>query len=231
MPAGQVWAQWALGLLELARGRYEQAADHLARAARQQPAATPDLVEVLVRLQEPERARAAHDRFALWTTAAGQPWAQGLLARCRALLEGDEQGFATAIDLHQAADRPFDAARTRLLLGERLRRERRKQEARTVLREAADTFERLGALPWLERALSELRATGESLARSADVASLSRLTPQELQVVRLAATGASNKEIAAQLFLSPRTVGHHLYKAYPKLGVTTRTELAGLILS
>ncbi|WP_433414384.1 ATP-binding protein [Microtetraspora malaysiensis] len=230
-PSGQVWAQWALGLLELARGRYEQAADHLARAARQQPAAAPDLVEVLVRLQEPERARAAHDRFALWTAAAGQPWAQGLLARCRALLEGDGQGFATAIDLHQAADRPFDAARTRLLLGEQLRRERRKQEARTVLREAADTFERLGALPWLERASSELRATGESLARSADAASLSRLTPQELQVVRLAATGASNKEIAAQLFLSPRTVGHHLYKAYPKLGVTTRTELAGLILS
>ncbi|MGV9302066.1 ATP-binding protein [Nonomuraea sp. NPDC003727] len=231
MPSGQVWAQWALGLLELVRGRYEQAADHLARAARQQPAAVPDLVEVLVRLQEPERARAAHDRFARWTAAAGQPWAQGLLARCRALLDGDEQDFATAIDLHRAADRPFDAARTRLLLGERLRRERRKQEARTVLREAVHTFERLGALPWLERASSELRATGESLTRSADAALLSRLTPQELQVVRLAATGASNKEIAAQLFLSPRTVGHHLYKAYPKLGVTTRTELAGLILS
>ncbi|MGW5681585.1 ATP-binding protein [Nonomuraea sp. NPDC003754] len=231
MPSGQVWAQWALGLLELVRGRYEQAADHLARAARQQPAAAPDLVEALVRLQEPERARAAHDRFARWTAAAGQPWAQGLLARCRALLDGDEQDFATAIDLHRAADRPFDAARTRLLLGERLRRERRKQEARTVLREAVHTFERLGALPWLERASSELRATGESLTRSADAALLSRLTPQELQVVRLAATGASNKEIAAQLFLSPRTVGHHLYKAYPKLGVTTRTELAGLILS
>ncbi|MGI5493755.1 ATP-binding protein [Microtetraspora malaysiensis] len=231
MPSGQVWAQWALGLLELARGRYEQAADHLARAARQQPAAAPDLVEVLARLREPERARAAHDRFARWTVAAGQPWAQGLLARCRALLEGDEQDFATAIDLHQAADRPFDVARTQLLLGEQLRRERRKQEARTVLREAADTFERLGAVPWLERASSELRATGESLFMSADAALLSRLTPQELQVVRLAATGASNKEIAAQLFLSPRTVGHHLYKAYPKLGVTTRTELAGLILS
>ncbi|MET9338382.1 AAA family ATPase [Nonomuraea sp. NPDC003804] len=231
MPSGQVWAQWALGLLELVRGRYEQAADHLARAARQQPAAVPDLVEALVRLQEPERARAAHDRFARWTAAAGQPWAQGLLARCRSLLDGDEQDFATAIDLHRAADRPFDAARTRLLLGERLRRERRKQEARTVLREAVHTFERLGALPWLDRASSELRATGESLTRSADAASLSRLTPQELQVVRLAATGASNKEIAAQLFLSPRTVGHHLYKAYPKLGVTTRTELAGLILS
>ncbi|MGK5555573.1 ATP-binding protein [Actinomadura kijaniata] len=230
-PSGQVWAQWALGLLELARGRYPQAADHLDRAAHRQPAAAPDLVEVLVRLREPERARAAHDRFALWVEAGEQPWAQGLLARCRALLDDDERCFAAATDLHRAADRPFDAARTRLLLGERLRRERRKQEARTVLREAADTFERLGAVPWLDRASAELRATGESLARSADAALLSRLTPQELQVVRLAATGASNKEIAARLFLSPRTVGHHLYKAYPKLGVTTRTELAGLILS
>ncbi|GAA1564217.1 LuxR family transcriptional regulator [Actinomadura kijaniata] len=230
-PSGQVWAQWALGLLELARGRYQQAADHLARAARRQPAAAPDLVEVLVRLREPERARAAHDRFVLWAEASGQAWARGLLARCRALLDGDERDFATAIDLHRAADRPFDAARTRLLLGERLRRERRKQEARPVLREAADTFERLGAAPWLDRASSELRATGESPARSADAALLARLTPQELQVVRLAATGATNKEIAARLFLSPRTVGHHLYKAYPKLGVTTRTELAGLILS
>ncbi|MFI7443415.1 ATP-binding protein [Nonomuraea indica] len=229
-PAGQVWARWALGVLELGRGRYEQAAGHLARAARQQPAAAPDLVEVLVRLQEPEHARAACDRFARWAAATGRPWAQGLLARCRALLEDDERDFTTAVDLHQAADHPFDAARTRLLLGERLRRERRKQEAREALREAMDTFERLGARPWLERASSELRATGESLARSADTDMLSRLTPQELQVVRLAATGASNKEIAAQLFLSPRTVGHHLYKAYPKLGVTTRTELAGLIL-
>ena len=83
----------------------------------------------------------------------------------------------------------------------------------------------MGARPWQERAEAELRAAGAAPGLTADDP-LARLTPEELQVVRLAAAGASNKQIGAQLFLSPRTVGFHLYRAFPKLGVTTREELA-----
>ncbi|MGW7463574.1 response regulator transcription factor, partial [Streptomyces xantholiticus] len=104
---------------------------------------------------------------------------------------------------------------------------------RAQLRAAATTFERLGATPWADRAHAELRATGASPAASASAPSspAAALTHQELQVVRLAAAGTSSREIAAQLFLSRRTVEYHLYKAYPKLGVTSRKELAVLDLS
>ncbi|MEU4510359.1 LuxR C-terminal-related transcriptional regulator [Nonomuraea wenchangensis] len=124
------------------------------------------------------------------------------------------------------------AARTELLYGEWLRRQHRRTDARARLRSALDGFERLGARPWADRAATELRATGESLtSRADDHDPLSRLTPQELQVVRLAATGLSNRDIGTQLFLSPRTVGYHLYNAYPKLGITSRGELPGLLMT
>ncbi|MFB9838441.1 helix-turn-helix domain-containing protein, partial [Actinoallomurus acaciae] len=111
-----------------------------------------------------------------------------------------------------------------------------RSDARGPLRSAARLFDRLRAVPWAERARSELRATGEtgSAVPSHQQATapdpLDRLTPQELQVVRLAAEGSSSREIAEQLFLSPRTVEYHLYKAYPKLGVASRRELARLDL-
>lgn len=112
--------------------------------------------------------------------------------------------------------------------GEWLRRVRRRADARTQLRAALDVFDRLGARPWAERARGELRAAGESRTATRSPDLLDQLTAQELQVVRLASAGLSNRAIGAQLFLSPRTVGYHLYKAYPKLGVTTRAELARL---
>jgi DNA-binding NarL/FixJ family response regulator len=107
---------------------------------------------------------------------------------------------------------------------------RRINEARAHLREATEVFERLGTVPWTQRAQGELRAAGDSTAVEAkpDLAEL--LTPQELQVVRLAADGLTNRQIGEQLFVSPRTVGYHLYNAYPKLGVSSRTELAKLDL-
>ncbi|GLX00254.1 LuxR family transcriptional regulator [Microtetraspora sp. NBRC 16547] len=227
LPYGAAWAQWALALLDLGLGRYDQALDRLDSVTRHQAAAVPDQVEAAVRLGLPHRAERSLALFEEWTAAADQPWARAALMRCHALLSDDEESFIRALAMHE---RPFDRARTQLLYGEWLRRERRKHDARTPLRDAAETFERLGARPWAERACGELRATGETLTRAPGSDLLGRLTPQELQVVRLAATGATNKEIAAQLFLSPRTVGHHLYKVYPKLGVTTRTELAGLSL-
>ncbi|MFI7450448.1 AAA family ATPase [Nonomuraea sp. NPDC049714] len=124
----------------------------------------------------------------------------------------------------------YDRARTALVYGEWLRRNRRRSDARRWLAEALDGFERLGAPVWAARARTELAAVGDRRAEpSPAVHPLARLTAQELQVVRLAAGGLSNREIAVRLFLSPRTVGHHLYKAYPKLGVTKRTELTRLL--
>ena len=111
-------------------------------------------------------------------------------------------------------------------------RARRKTDARTQLRAALEIFDRLGAEPWSGRAASELRATGVVIPQSPGrqgPGALGQLTPQELQIVRLAAQGLSNRDIAAQLFLSPRTVGYHLYKAYPKLGVAARSELPQLL--
>jgi DNA-binding CsgD family transcriptional regulator len=163
-----------------------------------------------------------------------QPWAEGLVLRCRALLSDDDSAethYARALKLHDREARPVEYARTAQLYGEWLRRARRKSEARTVLTEALDMFDRIGMRPWAERARSELVATGAApsgpggQSDSRPSAAVTGLTPQELQIARLAAQGLSNRDIAAQLFLSHRTVGYHLYKAYPKLGVTSRGEL------
>ncbi|MCI3929348.1 helix-turn-helix transcriptional regulator [Streptomyces sp. AN091965] len=139
--------------------------------------------------------------------------------------------FAEAVRVHLHDQRPFERARTELLYGEWLRRRLRRSDARPRLRAALELFDAVGAPLWAERARAELRATGETTpVRDREPGLLDRLTPQELQIVRLAATGLSNRDIAAQLFLSPRTVGYHLYKAYPKLGVASRGELARMDL-
>ncbi|GAA2778661.1 LuxR family transcriptional regulator [Saccharopolyspora taberi] len=231
-----VRAACALGLLDLGLGRHEAAWDRLSSlvdGANRMDAlsAVPDLVEAAARLGR--RVRAPVERYARWAELVEQPWAQGVAQRCRALLSPDdvaEQRFSAAVELgRRTGGRPFELARSELLYGEWLRRRRRRADARPLLRSAAEEFERLGATPWAERARTELRATGETLrTRDPEPDPLSRLTPQELQVVRLASRGLSNRDIGAQLFLSPRTVGYHLYKAYPKLGVASRRELAGL---
>ena len=113
----------------------------------------------------------------------------------------------------------------RMHYGEHLRRERRRTAARTQFRAALATFEVFGAEPLAERARAELRATGES-ARKRDPSTIDQLTPQELQIARFVAQGLSNKEVAAQLFLSPRTIDAHLRKVFTKLGITSRTQLA-----
>ena len=118
----------------------------------------------------------------------------------------------------------FDLARVRLAYGERLRRRRAMTESRVQLNAALATFERLGARPWVERATAELRASGQTKPRAGEDV-LDRLTPQELEVATLAASGMTNKQIAGRLFLSHRTVGGHLHRAFPKLGVATRAAL------
>jgi DNA-binding NarL/FixJ family response regulator len=115
-------------------------------------------------------------------------------------------------------------SRTELLYGEWLRRERRRTDARGHLRNAVEIFRTLSAVPWAERAEAELRATGETV-RKRDPSAVERLTPQERQIAGLVTGGLTNKEIAAQLFLSPRTVDYHLRKVFTKLGIASRAEL------
>jgi DNA-binding NarL/FixJ family response regulator len=150
---------------------------------------------------------------------------RALYARCQALLgkRPPEEAFGEAIE-HAAAVPPFQRARTDLLYGEWLRRARRRIDARGHLRAALEAFQALGAAPWAERAEVELRATGETV-RKREISAVEQLTPQELQVAGLVTGGLTNKEIAAQLFLSPRTVDYHLRKVFTKLGITSRTEL------
>ncbi|MEW9554892.1 AAA family ATPase [Nonomuraea sp. NPDC050783] len=223
-------------LLDLGSGRHEAALETLsATVASPNKLGTvhslPDLVEAAARVGRPELGRDAARRYADWAERSGHSWAQAIAARCAALIDGDEEAWAHAVRLDaRDGGPPFERARTELLHGEWLRRQHRRIDARGRLRSALETFERLGAQPWSARAAAELRATGESLAvRTQDTDPFARLTPQELQVVRLAAAGMTNRDIGAQLFLSPRTVGYHLYNAYPKLGVTSRGELSSFL--
>lgn len=236
-----VFAGAAAGLLELGIGRGEEAIGHLDSVARRvrehglgEPTVIqwgPDLIEAYVRAGMREEASDALASFEREAEASRSTWALAAAARCVGLLACDDEfegEFARAIDLHDQLASPFEKARTELCLGERLRRARRRSEARPHLRSALERFERLGAAPWAKRARSELSASGETLRRpEAGVAH--DLTPQELQVAMAVAAGATNREAGAALFLSPKTVEAHLGRVYRKLNVRSRTELAALL--
>ena len=229
-------AEWGLALLDLGNGRLEDTADRLARLRGAPRGAahpllvltsTPDLVEACVRGGRDEDARMAFAPLDAFAGTGAPPWTLALAARCRGLLSrGDEaeRWFVEALRLHAEGDRPFDRARTELVYGEFLRRERRRIDAREQLRSALAGFEQFRAEPWAQRARTELRATGET-ARKRDPGTIDQLTPQELQIAQLVGEGLSNKDVAAQLFLSPRTVEYHLYKVFAKLGIASRSEL------
>jgi DNA-binding CsgD family transcriptional regulator len=192
--------------------------------------ATPDLVEAAARAGTPEKGRTALRTFGAWASHVGAPWAIAVALRGAAqLADGDPDAYVGALEQLDGVERLLDQARTQLLLGEALRRRRRRIDARAALRSAAEVFDRSGANPWAERARAELRATGESMARHGP-ARRDLLTPQELQISRLVAGGASNPEIAMQLFLSRKTVEYHLHKIFTKLGLASRVELARLNL-
>ena len=194
-------------------------------------ATTPDRIEAAVKAGRYEIAQAALPQLEARAAYAGARHMQPRLAACRALLaEGDvaSEHFEDALRLGGDA-RPLDLARIQLLYGEHLRRERRRTDARLQFRAALKGFERLQAEPWAERTRIELRASGER-ARTHDPSTISLLTPQELQVARYVADGLSNKAIATQLFLSPRTIDSHLRSVFAKLGITSRTQLARLPL-
>jgi DNA-binding CsgD family transcriptional regulator len=230
-------ASWALALLDLGLGRPTEAFDRLNALSEAGPGeghqvvrtfAAADFVEAAIRVDRLDRAEEAAMTLRAWASYVQAPWALALAARCDALLaDGSEEHFARAAALHARSSRPFDAARTELLRGEYLRRRRNRTQARTHLRAACETFEGLGATPWAERARVELQATGET-ARKRDPSTISQLTPQELQIARLVGAGGTNREIAAELFLSPRTIDYHLHKIFTKLGMSSRSELVRL---
>jgi ATP/maltotriose-dependent transcriptional regulator MalT len=201
----------------------------------------PDMLEALWRLGREEEAGERLAKLERQADRPGHTWAQAVVARIRGLLgENDEIDghFAAALSLHQQTPQPFEAARTRLLYGERLRRARRRSDARPPLREALAIFERLGAAPWVDRARAELLATGGQEAAALTAvngggegasAGVSALTPQELQIALHAARGMTNREVGAALFLAPKTVEHHLSRSFRKLGIRRRVELAGAL--
>jgi DNA-binding CsgD family transcriptional regulator len=229
-------AEWAIARLDLGLGQPAQALARLERLAAAGPGSghpfvkvvsAPELVEAAVRTNQAGTAQAALLEFERFARETAPPWALALVARCRGLLsvgEIAERHFLEALRRHGQSARPFDRARTEFAFGEYLRRDGRRTAARAHLRSALDAFERLGAGAWAERARDELRASGET-ARKRSPSAIDQLTPQELQITRLVAEGATNKEVAARLFLSPRTIDYHLRKVFAKLGISSRSEL------
>jgi len=189
---------------------------------------SPDvLIEAAIRCGDRAAATAALEAVAPWWQACETSWSLGLLARGQALLADDEHaedGYRLSIEhLRQCQVTP-ELARSHLLYGEWLRRQRRRRGAREQLRAACELFGTLGMEAFAHRAQAELRAAGEHAAVRR-VGTPDRLTPQEAQIARLAADGATNLQIAAQLFVSASTVDYHLRKVFRKLGVTSRAQL------
>jgi DNA-binding CsgD family transcriptional regulator/tetratricopeptide (TPR) repeat protein len=231
------FAQLATAVLELGLGRYEPALT-AARAACEEPGlcaitlALPELIEAAARSGERAAAVSAVGRLSERTLASGTDWARGTLARSRALLEAGsraEELYLEAIEHLRRSRAAPQLARAHLVYGEWLRRERRRREAREQLRTARDMFVFMGAPGFAERARGELGATGEHARRRVD-APVEHLTEHEARIAKLVSEGATNAAIAAQLFISPRTVEYHLHKAFRKLGVSSRTQLARVIL-
>ncbi|WP_432118033.1 helix-turn-helix transcriptional regulator [Streptomyces sp. bgisy032] len=230
-------AEWARARADLGHGRAEQAASRLAPLLRPGPRrghfglwmlAVPCLVEATVLAGLDEDVTDMVELYAGWAALGADPQAPALLTRCRALTARDEDCdalYLRALAEHEAAEGQFEHARTLLSYGMWLRRRRRPLEARRRLRAALVGFERCGAVLWEKRTRSELRAAGDSAARD-DLGALGRLTPQQQSVAGLVASGATNREVATRLSLSPRTVDHHLRNIFSRLGVRSRVELA-----
>ncbi len=233
----QIWVTAALGELEVGLGEAARAAEQFENVAKLledlaitdvdlSPAA--ELTEVYSRLGLADEAWRAAADYVTAASAKGQPWSLARALRCRGVLAADGEFadfFEQAMRCHDQTPDTFEAARTQLAYGERLRRARSRVLAREQLRAAADAFERLGARPWAERARAELAATGET-RRRLDPSSIEELTPQELQIALLLVAGRTTRETAAALFLSPKTVEYHLRHIYQKLGIHSRDELA-----
>ena len=239
---GRWFAAHVRGLAALSRGDFEEAYQQASVIS--PPGHIPphnpfalrvilDLIEAAVRTGRDAEA-AAHVAAMRAANIAGLSSRLALVVGgSAAMVASDDialEQFQAALSLPGIERWAFDLARVRLAYGERLRRRQAMAEARFQLNAALDTFERLGARPWVSRASAELRASGQTKPHAGDDV-LDRLTPQEFEISSLAATGLTNKQIAERLFLSPRTVGGHLHRAFPKLGVSTRAALGDALAS
>ncbi|MGQ4382474.1 LuxR C-terminal-related transcriptional regulator [Streptomyces sp. SAS_270] len=233
---------FALALLDLTAGRFAASAARLRALAGYGPGhghrairhlATPLYVEAAVHTGDTRVAVAAHADYDHWARTVRSPDDLALSARCRALLAPGEDAvehYRTALDLHAVGTREFERARTELLFGGALRRLRRRTEARDRLHSSLEAFEHFGSPHCAARARAELRALGEPAAPARGADDLAgRLTAQQLLVARMAADGATNREIAGRLLLSPRTIDHHLRGVFTRLGIRSRIELVRLL--
>jgi DNA-binding CsgD family transcriptional regulator len=227
---------WVSAVLYNGLGRYAEALAAARQAYEHEDAGRfawvlVELIEAGARSGATDAASAALDRLTEHTQASGTDWALGSEAASRALLSEGRNAECLHREAVERLARSLGVihlARAQLRYGEWLRRENRRVDAREQLRAAHETFSRIGAEGFAERARVELQATGETArARSADT--LDALTPQEAQIARMASDRQTNPEIAAKLFISPRTVEYHLRKVFTKLGVSSRKELSGAL--
>jgi DNA-binding CsgD family transcriptional regulator/tetratricopeptide (TPR) repeat protein len=230
---------FARGVIWLGAGRPAVALEHLTRVFdRHDPAfheaarfmSITYLADAAAQSGQRQVAAAILEELETLAQRTPSPTLHGGLVYARAILapdDGAEQLYDVALhgDLRHHA---FDHARLQLAYGAWLRRHRRVTESRAPLRAAQQVFDALGCPPWGERARQELRASGEH-SRGRVPAARDQLSTQELQIAQMAATGMTNREIGQQLYLSPRTVGSHLYRLFPKLGVTSRNQLDGVL--
>ncbi len=234
---GTAWATFALGDLALGQGEADVAASTFAELTALLDeigfldvdlSPGPERVEALLRTGRRDEAAQVATAYCDRAAQKGQPWALARAERVRGLLAGHDEidrHFLTALELHTQTLDVYEQARTRLAYGARLRRARRRVDARTQLRAAVATFDRLGARPWADAAADELSSTGETAQRSGSD-TLDTLTPRELQISRLLAEGSTTRQAAAALFLSPKTVEYHLRNVYTKFGINSRAELS-----
>jgi DNA-binding CsgD family transcriptional regulator len=232
------------GLLELSLGNIPQAVAQLERCARLAAEAhlgypptvpyQPDLVEALWACGRDQDARAAASMLDEHAHRSQSPWALATSRRCHGLLAAEddlEVEFQAALALHDRVPSAFERARTELCYGERLRRGRQRADSRQHLESALAVFEQYGAKPWAERARRELHATGAAARPRRDPAAIDRLTAQELRVALMIADGATIRQAAAELVLSPKTIEAHLGRVYRKLGVHNRAQLVTTLSS
>ena len=221
---------WARAVSEATTGEPGVAVEHLRRVISPGISLLSSLDRVVIAVQAglDDQAGEWLSPLVRFAETTGAPWAGARVAHCQALLGATDDAVAhyeRSLEHHRRSHRPFERARTELGFGELLRRSGRRVDARSHLRTAVTTFDDLDAQPWAERARHELRASGEKIRRAPPTAA-AQLTAQELQVTKLVAAGLSNRQVAAQLFVSPRTVDFHLRNVFNKLGVTSRSQLA-----
>jgi DNA-binding CsgD family transcriptional regulator len=243
MALAQLWAQHALGDLALATGdtaeavrQYRKLEDMLQDIGFRDVDVSPgpELVEAHLRCGQGDDAAGVARDYLERAEEKSQPWALARAHRAMALISTAAphrtEHLDEALRLHELSPDTYEAAHTRLAFGSSLRRDKQRVAARPYLRQALEDFQRLGARPWAETAANELDATGERARRTGDGYS-THLTPQELRIAQMLGDGATTKEAAAALFLSPKTVEYHLRHVYQKLGIRSRDELKVVVES